>query len=123
MSEQKADKIPNEEEKQKVLEALDAIKTQFASVSLGNFIQQNNSKLIECRHEIVISVIAHVLEDDDEGQTIGSKEICKKNYHIPVPSNREYNEYLDGFFRFLEGCMSSSVDQLDSDSTEDNNNG
>lgn len=111
----------NEQEKQKILEALDAIRTQFSSVSLGSFIQNNNSKLIECRHEIVISVIAHVLEDDDEGQTIGSKEICKKNYHIPVPSNRDYNEYLAGFFNFLEGCMSSSVNQLDSE--EDTNNG
>lgn len=113
----------SDEKKQKVLEALDAIKEQFASVSLGNFIQQSNSKLIECRHEIVISVIAHVLEDDDEGQTVGSKEICKKNYHIPVPSHRDYNEYLDGFFKFLENCMSTSVDNLDQESVKDNKDG
>lgn len=112
----------SESDKQRIVEALDAIKEQFAGASLGNFIQQNNSKLIECRHEIVISVIAHVLEDDDEGQTIGSKEICKKNYHIPVPSNKDYHEYMNGFFQFLEGCMSSSVNQLDSDNKEENNN-
>lgn len=113
----------NDTEKQKILEALDSIKNQFAGVSLGNFIQQDNSKLIECRHEIVISVIAHVLEDDDEGNSVGSKEICKKNYHIPVPSNRDYNEYLDGFFKFLENCMSTSVNKLDSESSKDNKNG
>lgn len=101
----------SETDKEKITQALESIRAQFDSSSLHRTIAENHAKLIDCRHEIVISVMAHVIEEDDIGQTIGSKEICKKNYHIPVPSNRDYHEYLDGFFKFFENCMSSSAQQ------------
>jgi hypothetical protein len=112
-----------EEKKKKMMEALDAIKNQYSSADLANMIKMDHEKLIECRHEIVISVLANVMEEDDTGQTVGSKEICKKNYHIPVPPNKDYQEYLSGFFNFLEGCMSSSVEQVEQTVKEETTNG
>jgi hypothetical protein len=49
----------------------------------------------------------------DTGNLIGAKEISKKNYHIPVPSNKKYEDYLHGFFNFLENCMSSSLEKVE----------
>lgn len=100
----------SDNEKQKILEALNSIRSQVNDHSLHNLIAENHAKLIECRHEIIINVTANVMEEDDEGLTVGSKEICKKNYHIPVPSNKDYNDYLKGFFDFMEECMKSSAE-------------
>jgi len=98
------------EDQKKIQDALDSIRAQYDMSSLNHTVMADNTKLIECRHEIIISVLAHVLEEDDTGQTVGSKEICKKNYHIPVPSHQDYQIYLMGFFNFLEKCMSSSIE-------------
>lgn len=100
-----------EEQKQKILEMLSAVRSQVSDHSLSHLIAENHAKLIECRHEILIGVTANIMEEDDMGQLVGSKEICKKNYHIPVPSDKDYNHYLKGFFDFLETCMSSSIDK------------
>lgn len=107
----------NDQDKQKILDALDAIKQQHDTSSLSDSIGVSSEKLIDCKHEIIIQVVARVLEEDDVGKTVGAKEICQKNYHIPVPSNRDYNEYTKGFFDFLENCMSTSAKNLE----EDNN--
>jgi hypothetical protein len=105
----------SEEDKQKILEAIEAIQKQHDSASLANNISMSSDKLIDCRHEIVIQVVAKILEEDQTGMTIGAKEICQKNYHIPVPANRDYNEYTKGFFDFLENCMSTSATNLEED--------
>ena len=105
----------SEEDKIKLLEAIEAIQNQHASSSLSDNINMSSNKLIDCRHEIVIQVVAKVLEEDETGMTIGAKEICQKNYHIPVPANRDYNEYMKGFFNFLENCMSTSATNLEED--------
>lgn len=106
-----------QEEKNKILDALEKIKKQFGAQSsvdnLSEELLKDNKKLIECKHEIIIAVTASIFEENDEGNTIGAKEICKKNYHIPVPSDRDYQDYLSGFFNFLEQCMSSSVDRVE----------
>jgi hypothetical protein len=67
-----------------------------------------DKKLIVCRHEIVINVMASVMEEDEAGEQIKTKEICKQNYRIPVPSNKDYNVFMKAFFDHIESCMSES---------------
>jgi hypothetical protein len=109
-----------QEEKDNILNALDNIKKQLSGHDLSDYISKDNVKLIECKHEIVISVIASVFEENETGETIGAKEIAKKNYHIPVPSNKNYQEYLSGFFNFLENCMTSSAQNMETEGETDN---
>jgi hypothetical protein len=66
-------------------------------------------KLISCRHEIIFDIIANVLEENDLGETVGTKEICVKKYHIPVPSNKDYNEYMQVFFSYLEKNITNAA--------------
>lgn len=96
---------------EKIKEVLSGIGSQFSGPNLSDLLQKDNEKLIECRHEIVINVVAQVYEENDTGETISSKEISKKSYHIPVPSNKNYEEYLIGFFNFLENCMLKSIQE------------
>lgn len=71
--------------------------------------EHNLEKLISCPHELVFNVKAHVLEENEKGEVIGTKEIMVKNYHIPVPPGIEYNKYMDSFFKFLENCILSAA--------------
>lgn len=71
----------------------------------------NPEKLIDCQHEIIFKITANVLEQNDNGELTSSKEICGKNYHIPVPSGAPYKEYMDSFFTFLENCLLESADK------------
>lgn len=100
-----------EDQKNKIIESIEKINKQYSgrnTDSLAQMISEDTAKLIDCRHEIVINVIASVYEQDDEGNTVGIKEIEKRNYHIPVPPTKDHNEYTKGFFGFLEECMSNS---------------
>lgn len=72
---------------------------------------EGTKKLISCKHEIVFNIRARVLEEDDTGQTVGTKSICVKNYHIPVPSDKDYDIYMKTFFDHLEKCISASAKQ------------
>lgn len=88
---------------------LAGVTQQYANSDLHRQIQINHQKLIDCRHEIVMSLTAFVYQQDDEGKDIAAAEICKKNFHIPVPANQDYHEYMRGFFSFLENCISTSA--------------
>jgi hypothetical protein len=113
-------------DKVKIHEALEAIRKQYGDQrsELSDLINEDGAKLIDCRHEIVISVLATVMEQDDEGNFVGTKTVAKKNYHIPVPSNINHEDYLDGFFNFLENCMSTSaVNTEEKIAKEENTNG
>lgn len=102
-----------EEEKEALKKILEGVENQYAALGLHNHIQVDDTKLIDCRHEIVISLTAKVYEQNDEGQTSNAKEICKKNYHIPVPVDKNYHAYMEGFFTFLENCMSTSAEKAE----------
>lgn len=112
-----------ETEKEHILKQLDALKEQFdfPSEGLADLVNNSSSKLIECQHEIIITVIGKVYEENDEGETVSAKEICQKNYHIPVPPLQDYNEYLSGFFTHLENCIIQSADQATKNNEDDNN--
>lgn len=75
------------------------------------FDHSNPEKLIDCPHEIIFKITANVLEQNQAGEVTASKEICSKNYHIPVPSGSPYKDYMNSFFGFLENCLLESADQ------------
>lgn len=81
-----------------------------------------NKKLIECPHEIIFKVTANVLEENKDGQLVSSKEICTKDYHIPVPADKDYKEYMNIFFEFLENGLASSADKIYNQETKNEKN-
>jgi hypothetical protein len=78
----------------------------------SNFFPED-TKLIDCPHEIVFSINANVLEQNEDGQTIGSKELCVRTYHIPIPPHKDYKEYMDAFFGFFETTLQASIEQAE----------
>jgi phosphatidylethanolamine-binding protein (PEBP) family uncharacterized protein len=66
-------------------------------------------KLISCPHEIIFDIKATVMEENEKGEVVGCKEICRKDYHIPVPPKKDYNLYMESFFEYLEKCITSSI--------------
>jgi hypothetical protein len=75
-------------------------------------------KLIQCTHEIVFTVTARVLEENLKGEIIGEKEVCIKTYHIPVPIDKDYNNYMSTFFKYLEDKMIETIDHSNDTSKE-----
>jgi hypothetical protein len=75
-----------------------------------------DKKLVVCKHEIVIKVEAAVMEEDDEGEMLGTKEICKNTYRIPVPSNKDYHIFMKAFFDHLQNSMTKSYEQANQNS-------
>lgn len=70
-----------------------------------------DKKLIVCKHEIVIKVEALVMEESDSGELLNTKAICKNSYRIPVPSNKDHNEFMKAFFDHLQSSMTKSYEQ------------
>lgn len=67
-------------------------------------------KLIDCPHEIIFTITAHTLAQNEKGEIVGSKNICVKNYHIPVPIDKDHHNYMTVFFDYLEKKIIDSVD-------------
>ena len=66
-------------------------------------------KLISCRHEIIFNINARVVEEDETGNPVAIRSIATKNYHIPVPSDKDYDVFMNTFFEFLESCLADST--------------
>lgn len=109
----------SDEDKKDIDSVVEGVLKQY---SLANEISQEYEKLLDCRHEIVITVTAKVLEQDETGNPVGMKEICKQNYHIPVPQNKHYHEYMAGFFEHLQKCIMTSDHQATEQASETTNN-
>jgi hypothetical protein len=86
-------------------EEVDEIKNRFENQL--NFFPEE-TKLISCPHEIVFSITANVLEENEDGHTVGSKELTTRTYHMPVPSDKDYHEFIDVFMEFFEKTMIES---------------
>jgi maltose-binding protein MalE len=98
--------------KEELVKLLEQIRDQQDSRANFNANEiDENQKLFDSRHEIIFSITANVVEQDDTGQAVASRHICRKNYHIPVPATKDYNEYMTAFFDFLEKCLSDSANQ------------
>ena len=72
---------------------------------------ENNKKLIQCSHEIVFSVNASVLMENEKGELTDTKEVCSKNFHIPVPINKDYQIFMKTFFDHIENCLITSTQE------------
>lgn len=66
-------------------------------------------KLTNSPHEIVFDITASVFEENLKGELIGTKEICTKKFHIPVPVDKEYQLFMTTFFTHLEKCILTST--------------
>jgi hypothetical protein len=75
-------------------------------------------KLIQCTHEIVFTVTARVLEENLKGEIVGEKEVSIKTYHIPVPIDKDYKNYMTTFFKYLEDKMIETIDHSNETSKE-----
>jgi hypothetical protein len=91
-------------------EKFDFLKQQFEN-QLNLFPEE--TKLIDCPHEIVFGLNINVLEQNEEGLNIGSKEISSKTYHIPVPTGVHYEDYVNTFVDFFEQAMIHAANQTD----------
>jgi hypothetical protein len=71
----------------------------------------NNKKLIKCPHEIVFSINASVLMENEKGELVGTREVCSKNFHIPVPIDKDYEIFMKTFFDYIEGCLTNGIQE------------
>lgn len=105
------------EYKQKIIDAFRDVDAnnpeellKYLQANYGNEIPHLDrpEKLTICPHEIVFSVMASVMEENEKGETIGCKEVCQKNYHIPIPPQNDYNIYMEAFFEHISECIQQS---------------
>ena len=75
-------------------------------------------KLIDCPHEIIFTINAKVLAQNEKGELIDTREICIKNYHIPVPIDKDYKNYMSIFFKYLEDKMIDAIDYSNTNSQD-----
>lgn len=83
-----------------------------------DYIEQPLEKLIDCPHEIVFSITANVLSQNEKGELIDTKEILEQNYHIPVPIDKDYQNYMAVFFKYLEDKMIDAINHSNINSKE-----
>ena len=69
------------------------------------------NKLTDSPHEIMFDVTAHVMEENTKGEIVGTKQICTKKYHIPVPIDQDYHLFMSAFFSHVENCLSQSIEK------------
>ena len=80
---------------------------------------ENVEKKIACQHELIFTIKAKAMEENEKGETIQCKEVCVKNYHIPVPIDKDYNEFMNTFFEFLEKCIGGAATHAYGDKSND----
>jgi hypothetical protein len=72
---------------------------------------EDNKKLISCAHEIVFSINASVLMENEKGELTGTREVCSKNFHIPVPIDKDYEIFMKTFFDYIENCLINGIQE------------
>jgi hypothetical protein len=102
---------------QKIDEILE-YKRQFEDPTADEKIE----KLIDCPHEIIFTINAKVLAQNEKGELIDTREICIKNYHIPVPIDKDYKNYMGIFFKYLEDQIIDAVDYSNQNSQDKKEN-
>jgi hypothetical protein len=75
--------------------------------------EESLEKAIVCPHEIIFTINANVLTENEKGELTSTKEICVKNYHIPVPIDKNYQEYMHIFFKYIEEQIINCIDKTD----------
>tara|TARA_B100000902_G_C26407748_1_gene480824 strand:+ start:38 stop:346 length:309 start_codon:yes stop_codon:yes gene_type:complete len=69
-------------------------------------------KLIDAPHEIVFTVEANILEQNEKHENIGSRLIHKTNFHMPVPEGKDAMEYMDGFLQHFQQCLLNTEEKI-----------
>lgn len=72
-------------------------------------------KLIDCAHEIVFSVEANILEQNEKHENTKSVMIHRTTFHMPVPESHDPQEYMKTFMQHFEECLihTKKKDQTD----------
>jgi hypothetical protein len=86
--------------------------------ALDNSPEEKIKKLMDCPHEIVFTIDAHVLMQNEKGETTGTREISTRNYHIPVPIDKDYNSYMKIFFEYLEKKIIDTIHDTNKDAKD-----
>ena len=71
----------------------------------------NNSKATNNPYEIVFDITAKVLQENEKGEIVSTKEIMTKNFFIPVPMEKDYNTFMGSFFSYLEKHILEAANQ------------
>lgn len=79
---------------------------------------ENPGKLLRCQHEIVFTVTARVFEENLKGEIIREKDVSIRTFHIPVPIDKNYKDYMKTFFKYLENKMVEAIDHSNTNSKE-----
>jgi len=102
----------NEEDFQEKLKELENLSVEELKEILdmkNDYEFEDKKKLIQCSHEIVFSINASVLMENEKGELTGTREICTKNYHIPVPIDKDYEIFMKTFFDYIENCLKHGI--------------
>lgn len=75
---------------------------------------EETKSALSCQYEIVFKIVADVLTQNHKGEVTNTVEICKKNFHIPVPIDAEYKLYMKTFFDYLEKNIIKTIDDTNS---------
>lgn len=79
------------------------ISSQYAELFEGK------QKKIACPYELVFNISAYLMEENESGEDMSSKQVCGKNYHIPVKDGADPQIFMDAFFSYLENCLTESA--------------
>jgi hypothetical protein len=105
--------IKNDKASENINELAKAIYKNFEQLNQSQYEDiidyTHTKKLTNSPHEIIFEITANVMEENNKGEIIGTKEICTKKYHIPVPIDKDYDIYMKTFFQHIEDCLLSAA--------------
>jgi hypothetical protein len=108
-------KIPNNPEEWRILlnKFYNDLNNSNIQIDDNGDFNDQPQKLLDCPHEIIFSVNATVMSQNEKGEHVGTKQICTKNYHIPVPIGKDYDTFMQIFFNHIEKSLESSYQQTE----------
>lgn len=68
----------------------------------------DETKLSDCKFELVFNITASLLEQNETGNVSNTKQLYAQNYIIPVPDEKDHKIFLDTFFKYLENHILES---------------
>lgn len=106
------------EELRKVLDQSVQQQTNLGYAELVDMV--TDKKATNATHEILFDIKATVLEENEKGEIVSTKEIMTKKFHIPVPIDKEYNKFMGVFFDHLEKSILDSTNKAYETGDEEN---
>lgn len=81
---------------------------QFQYQELAD-LTSDTQKVATTPSEIVFDITAKVLSENEKGETVNTKEIMTKKFHIPVPIDKDHNKFMNVFFKHIEEALLDST--------------